>query len=298
VTVGILQRIVDTARPAAQPLRPAVIRLGVGAYAIRSGLRRRNMFKKVHRQHPKRFKPVGLVRVLKEPLPPKVADALFDAAQVANLASTLGIAHRITGPLNAALQLWTLSYRNSWGMILHNDNTTVLHQIVLGTTRSADALSVDALVRDGTLTPDRFDRHYGGVPTLVNLATTAVYLISGVAKVRSPMGWKWAMGRTLREQIAADAVRKELFGSEAAKLAGPLYRAGDRFGVLAAGALLVELGAPLAMADRRLGKWFSLAAVGMHWGIYVAMNIKFRYNMSGVAYLGYFPAGPQQPPAR
>ena len=94
----------------------------------------------------------------RRPLPPRVANALYDAAQVTNIVATLGIAHRVSGPVNAALQLWTLSYRNSWGMILHNDNMALMHQLVLGVTPSADALSVDALVRDKALTPRRFDR--------------------------------------------------------------------------------------------------------------------------------------------
>lgn len=170
-TNGLLHLAVETLRPAAQPVRPAVLRLTTGAFTIWNNLRRRSMFHKLNRQDASQFDPVGPVRVLRRPLPPRVANALYDAAQVTNIVATLGIAHRVSGPVNAALQLWTLSYRNSWGMILHNDNMALMHQLVLGVTPSADALSVDALVRDKTLTPQRFDRAYGGIPTAMNVAT-------------------------------------------------------------------------------------------------------------------------------
>lgn len=290
---GILIRALDTLRPAATPVRPAVIRLGVGIFSGINNHRRRGIFRDLHRQDPARFRPVGPVRILRRPLPPKAADLLFDAAQITNAATTAGIAHRVTGPVNAALQLWTLSYRNSWSMVYHNDNMLVLQQAVLGLTPSADALSVDSLIRESTLYPQRFDRAYGGIPTAVNIAAAAVYVISGIAKVRSPLGWSWAGGAALRDQIAADAVRKEVFGGTAPAPAGVLYRSNARFGMLAAMALAVELGAPLSLLNRRVGQGFAMAAWGMHLGIRLIMGIKFTYNLSGVSYLGYFPVGAQ-----
>lgn len=292
---GLLHRVVKTLRPAAQPVRPAVLRLGNGVFTVWNTLRRRAMFHKLNHQDAAQFAPVGPVRVLRRPLPPKVANTLYDVAQIANIAATLGIAHRVSGPVNAALQLWTLSYRNSWGMVFHNDNMALLHQMVLGVTRSADALSVDALVRDQTLTPQRFDRTYGGIATAMNIATCAVYVISGVAKVRSPQGWKWATGNTLRDQIAADAVRKEVFGTQAPEAARHLYHARGFFTVAGVGALVIELGAPFSLVNRRWGQIFSVAAWSMHIGIRYIMGIKFPYNTLGVSYLPYFPVGPQFP---
>lgn len=294
---SILHRVVDHLTPAATPLRPAVLRVGTGAFSAVNNARRRKIFRDLHRSEPAKFRPVGVAKVLKKPLPPVVADRLFDAAQVTNALATIGAGHRVTGPLNALLQLWTLSYRNSWSMILHNDNMLLAHQLVLGFTRSADALSVDSLLKERTLVPDRFDRAYGAVATGMNIATCAVYFISGVAKVRSSYGWSWGSGRALREQIAADAVRKEVFGSSASGL-GPLaYRHGDSVGGLAAVALAVELGAPLALLNRRVGQIIAVSAWGMHIGIYLVMGIKFTYNMSGVSYLSLFPVGPQLPAA-
>lgn len=290
-----MHRALDLFRPAAQPLRPAVLRLATGAFSAVHHLRRRGMFQTLHRQDVSQFTPVGVVKVLKRPLPPVVADRLFDAAQVVNAAATLGIGHRVTGPLNAALQLWTISYRNSWTMLLHNDNMLVLHQMVLGTTRSADALSVDSLLRDRTLAPERFDRAYGGIPTAMNIATTAVYFISGVAKVRGPLGLRWAKGDVLRGQIAIDGLRKDLFGSAKPEAGTALYQQKELFTALAVTALVVELGAPLSLLHRRLGQLFAVGAWGMHVGIRIVMGIRFKYNVSGLSYLPYFPLGGQLP---
>ncbi|MGW9551567.1 hypothetical protein ACWG8W_11005 [Citricoccus zhacaiensis] len=289
------QKAVDLLRPAAQPIRPAVLRVATGIFSAAHNIRRRTMFRTLHAQDASQFTPVGVVKILRKPLPPRVADGIFDAAQAVNIAATLGIGHRITGPLNAALQLWTISYRNSWTMLLHSDNMLTMHQMVLGATRSADALSIDSLRREGTLFPQRFDRAYGAVPTAMNVATVAVYFISGMAKVRGPLGLKWAGGDVLRGQIAVDGMRKDLFGSTKPEAGAALYRQKELFTVMAVVSLAVELGAPLSLINRRLGQVFAAGAWGMHVGIRIIMGIKFKYNISGVSYLPYFPMGPQLP---
>lgn len=286
-------RLTDHLLPATQAVRPAILRIGVGAFAAINNGRRRGMFRKLHRSDHAQFRPVGIVRILRRPLPVPVADALFDAAQVTNALALAGAGYRVTGPLNALLQLWTLSYRNSWSMILHNDNMLVTQQLVLGFTRSADALSVDAAFTGRGQLPQRYDRAYGLPATGMNIAATAVYFISGVAKVRSDYGWGWARGSALRDQIGADAVRKEVFGTQASGIGLAIYRYGGSFTPLAAMALAVELAAPVSLLNRRVGQLFSLSAWGMHLGIRMVMGIKFHYNLSGVSYLGFFPVGPQ-----
>ncbi|WP_288817738.1 hypothetical protein [uncultured Micrococcus sp.] len=284
-------RLMDTLRPVLPATRPALLRLAVGGYAAARQFRRRRMFQRVHAQEPDRFAPVGPCRVLSRPLPPAVADAVFDLTQVVNVAATLGLAHRVTGPVNAALQIWTTAYRNSWGMVLHNDNMVVLHQAVLGCTRSADAWSVDALVRGRWHLRDVAARRYGAVPVAMNTASVAVYLICGVAKVRSELGLRWAGGDVLRGQIAVDGLRKDLFGSSKQDLGVTLYSRRRLFTALAAGALVVELAAPAALVHPSIGRLFALGAWGMHGGIRAVMGIHFPYNTSGVAYLSFFVLG-------
>lgn len=56
----------------------------------------------------------------------------------------------------------------------------------------------------------------------------------------------------------------------------------------AAGSLALELLAPIALVDRRIGQLWSVAAWSMHVGIKKIMNITFRYHLSGNPYLPFF----------
>lgn len=67
---------------------------------------------------------------------------------------------------------------------------------------------------------------------------------------------------------------------------------------MAAVSLIVEIGAPLAVLDRRLGWLFSSAAFSMHWGIKAIMRITFPYNLSGVVYLPFLVMPPPDPRER
>ena len=50
-------------------------------------------------------------------------------------------------PIAAALLLWTLSYRNSWGLPFHTENLLVLHVIALALAPAADAWALGAAKR-------------------------------------------------------------------------------------------------------------------------------------------------------
>lgn len=275
-----LDRRVFGSAPASQL---ALQRIALGAYTAHYLGRRVGMLRKVHRTDPVLFAPVGPVRALSKPLPPCVADALVSAELVAATAFALGVRHRVTGPLHSALLLWTLSYRNSWSMVFHNDNTLVLHTAVTGLSPAADTWSVDAV---GRPTPAPHWRY--AFPTGVSSAVTAAaYLVAGLAKVRGPLGWGWASGDALRSQVAADGLRKALLGSSAATLGVRLYRHTWLWRLMAVGSLLAELLAPLALLDRRLGRMWAVLAFSMHWGIKAVMGVTFRYHLSGAAYLSF-----------
>ncbi|WP_232820319.1 hypothetical protein [Brachybacterium sp. YJGR34] len=297
-----LRSLASTARrrlaPTAAATTPAVLRLAVGAYHLRHVGRRRSLYRGVHRTDAASFDPVGPARILRRPLPPRVADALLDASLVTGALFTAGIAHRVTGPLHAALQTWNFSYRNSWSMVYHHENTLVLHTMVLGAAPSADALSVDALRRDGTLLPARRSWMYGATPTVMNAAVSLTYLIAGLAKLSGGDGARWIEGGTMRGHIAFDALRKEMLGEQGSPLARALYPYKHLFTAMATVSLVLELGAPLAVLDRRLGRLFALGAFGMHWGIKGIMRITFPYNLSGVLYLPFVLMPPPDPPQR
>lgn len=88
--------------------------------------------------------------------------------------------------------------------------------------------------------------------------------------------------------IGIDGLREELLGDGAAPLASALYGKVRLFGVMAAGSLALELGAPAVLADKRLSRLWALGAFSMHWGIYLTMKIKFRYQMSGLVFASFF----------
>ncbi len=281
----------STARSPRSARRPAVLRVLTGAWTAGYLGTRVTMLRRIHRTDPRLFAPVGPCRVLRRPLPAPLADALVLACLAADLAFTLGLRHRVVGPVHAGLLLWTLSYRNSWSMIFHNDNVLVLQTVVLGLSPSADALSLDA--RRPSAVPVRApqDWRYGLATAMVRAVTAATYLVAGIAKLRGPLGWSWTRGESLRSQIAADALRKELLGSTSAPLGVRLYSRTRLFRLLATGSLLVELAAPLALLDRRLGRAWAVGAFGMHWGIRALMGIRFRHQQSGVAFAAFLTGG-------
>jgi len=271
---------------AAPASRLGVVRALVGGYTLYYLFKRRDMFKRMVRTDPELFAPVGPVRVLPKPVPPSVADALNDATLVTTALFTLGSGHKVVGKLHSALLLWTLSYRNSWSMIFHNDNSLVLHTMVLAASRAGDAVSLDALALGGA-EPAPHQR-YGWPLRLMNAASTLTYLVPGIAKVAGPSGWGWADGNGMRRQVAVDGIRKEVFGSRGSESGYRLYRYKHLFTGFAVGSLILEIGAPLALLNRNLGKLWAVSMFGLHWGIRVIMGIRFRYQQSGISFAPWF----------
>jgi hypothetical protein len=274
--------------------RLGALRVLIGGYALFYLARRRRMLARIAETDARLFAPVGLARPLSRPLNPAAARATVDATLLANLAFVAGAWHQVTGPLYAWLLLWTLSYRNSWSMIFHSDNLLALHAIVLACSRSADALALDAR-RTRRAAPAPHWR-YGWPIQLMRTLTTLPYCLAGIAKVKGPLGWRWATGESLRRQVAVDGLRKELLGSSATPAAFALYRHVELFRALAVGSLAVELLAPATLASRRASQLWALNALGMHWGILAVMGIRFRYQLAGVAFAPFFPV--ERPLAR
>lgn len=270
-----------TPMPAA---RLATSRMLVGGWSLVYLHRRRRMLRALARGRRREFRPVGPVRVVRRPLPVPVVQAAVAATCFTSAAVAVGWRHRLTGPLHAALLLAVLSYRNSWGMIFHNDNLLVLHAGVIALAPAADARSLDARRRE---TPAGASWRYGWPVQLLSATTVATYFVAGVAKVKGPLGWGWASGASLRSQVLADGLRKELLGDGASSLAHRLHDADRLWGAMAAGSLAVELGAPVALVSRRLGRLWAVAAWGMHVGIKVIMGITFRYQLSGIAFSSF-----------
>ena len=168
---------------------------------------------------------------------PELFRWLFLATLATGVCFTLGLGLRITGPLFAGLLLWVLCYRNSWSMIYHSDNLLVFHVFVPAVARSADALSVDALLRrrlrapasllasPGAIAPRLPSWQYGWPVKLMCALTVSAYFVTAVAKLSGPLGLSWISGQALRSQMAVDAMRKELLGEEATQSASRLKTA-------------------------------------------------------------------------
>lgn len=259
--------------------RLAMLRALLGAYALVYVVVRLPHLIAVGRFAAQEFAPVGPVELLDAPLPDAAAVALVIAAVPLGIAFVLGAHHRVTGPAFAAVLLWIVSYRNSWGMVFHTENLLVLHVLVLGVTRSADALSRDARGRpDPGVGP-----HWGWPVRLLCAVTVATYVIAGITKLQVS-GLAWIGSDTLRGLVAYDNLRKVELGDPFSPIGAALVGQRWLFGPLAALSLLIELGAPLALVSRRLGRWWAALAWSFHLGVLALMAILFHYPLSGAAF--------------
>ncbi|NIQ16097.1 MAG: hypothetical protein GTO02_17410 [Candidatus Dadabacteria bacterium] len=186
-------------------------------------------------------------------------------------------------------------------MIYHSQNIVVLHYIILGFTRSADTISLDYFINRYLYNrknshSDSFKKiysiapswHYGWPIKLILAVTTSTYLLAGIAKILGPLGFSWFFGESVRSQIAVDAIRKEILSNGAKPLAYILYNKVYLFTFIGVSTLVLELGAPFAMLNKRLGYLWSISTFLMHWGIYFIMGINFRYQMLGIVFLPFF----------
>jgi len=285
--------------------RLAVLRIVLGVATLVEFGPRFWYFSSIAESSPTLFEPAGLARVLEGPISVQLFQVIFIMTVLANVAFILGWRFDRTGPLFAGLLIWLLCYRNSWSMIYHSDNLVIWHILILGLTRSADALSLDArkdwslvhfarrltgkamVLASPALARPVWHWEYGYPIKLLCAVTAVVYVLSGVAKVAGPLGWEWSLGEGLRNQVAYDGLRKELIDEGAQPLAFWLYNNVALATVMGVGTLVIELGAPLVLLSWRLGILWAAGAFAMHWGIYAIMGITFWYQLSGLAFLPF-----------
>jgi hypothetical protein len=269
--------------------RLGMARFVLGGYTLWYLTRQRNKFRKLASSDPALFAPVGPVRVLDKPLPAPVAHTVIDATVASTALFTLGVGHRIVGPVHSALLTWTLSYRNAWSMIFHSENTLVWHTLILGASHAADGAAVDALLHRRTDRGTVPHSRYGWPLQAMQAASAGTYLLAGVAKLRGSAGRGWLTGGQLRRQVAMDRVRKDMYGStRGATVTHALYPYEHLFTSFALASLALELGAPLGLVHPRAGRGWAVLTFGMHWGIRAIMGIRFRYQLCGAAFAPWF----------
>lgn len=228
---------------------------------------------------PKNFHRLGVIRLLDAPLSSGVRLALPLVTMALAVPFILGVRYRIVAPLFALALLFTLSYRNAWGMPFHTENLLVLHALVLAIVPAHEAWSWDRRGRAAAPPDERF----GWPLRALAVITVLTYVLAGVAKVRLG-GWAWTDGEALTEHIAIDNLRKHLMGAPMSPVAALVLEHAWLMHGLAIATLVIELGAPLALLDRRLALAWSLGAWGFHLGVVVLMAIVFPYPLAGLAY--------------
>lgn len=269
--------------------RLAVLRAMVGAFALVYLSSRFGSFTGMRSFHPSEFAPVGLAQILDAPLPGALVLLSVALAIALSALFMMGFGYRVVGPAFALILLWITSYRSSWGMLFHTDNLLCLHALVLGVAPAADALSLDARrARErGQRLGQEPDGRYGWPIRVLCLITVCTYVVAGVAKLKLA-GLAWGNGDMLRTQIAYDNLRKIELGSGSSALGVWLLRYGWVFAPLSVLSLLIELGAPLALLNRRVALLWAGAAWSFHLGVAVLMHIAFPYPLSLVAFLPLF----------
>jgi len=263
--------------------RLATLRFLTGVFALAYLLVRAPVLADFRRP-PGGFHPVGLVSWLDAPLPVWAVFVIFGLTLLTAACFTLGHRYRWTGPAFALLFLWVTSYRNSWGMVFHNENLLALHLCVLGLSDAAAAVSLDARRAGGAPPPHA---RFGWPLRLMSATTVLVYVLAGVAKLKVT-GISWMDGDVLRNYIAYDAMRKTQIGSIRSPIAGYIVQVGWPYVLLSVFTLVVELGGPIALCSRRLTLYWVLAAYGFHVGVFASMAIAFPYPLSGIAFGSMF----------
>lgn len=260
--------------------RLAALRLLIGGYALLYVVIRWGEFAALAQLPASQWKGVGVTLVAG---PPALAMVVTSATAVLLVAFVAGWRYRVTGPLAAVAFLWTMSYRNSWGMIFHTENLHVLHVLVLACAPAADAWSLDAR----RPRPDVPAGH--GWPIKLMLAlTAATYVLAGVAKLRIA-GLDWLDGEQLRNQIAIDNLRKLLLGDRVAPLAHLVLERPAVLTGFCVLTLVLEFAAPVVLVAPRLGRWWAAGAWGFHVGVVLLMNIWFPYPLTGLAFAPLLP---------
>lgn len=278
----MIARLIDADAP---PERLAMFRILTGVFAVVYVVVRLPVFLELRDRSPSAFEPVGVLAPLDSPLPETVIVGLIAVTLIAGVVATLGLRFRLTAPVFAISLLALTTYRGSWGQLLHFENLFVLHLVVLAFAPGADVWSVDAR----RLGPrQREPTAYGWPLALLATITVTTYVIAGVAKLRYG-GAGWVFGDTLRNHVAYSAGRLELLGGTPSPLADDAVRHPWVFPPLAAGAVAIELLAPVALFGRRLRNLWVVGAWAMHAAIFALMLVGFPYPLFLVAFAPLFP---------
>ncbi len=255
--------------------RLALLRILVGTFAVVWVLASADELVDLADLDPARFRPVGVVALSGVgPVSAASTAAIIAVTVACGAGFVLARWYRLTAPAFALGLLWLTTYQNCWGKLLHTENLLVVHVLVLAASPAADRFLPPRGARPTS-------RH-GWPVAVMALATTLAYFVAGVAKLRHT-GLDWLDPSTLRDWVAYDLIRKDLFGDPYLPIGPHAVPHLWLFAPPAVFTLLVELGAPVALIWRRVAIPWAVAAWTLHLAVFAVMYVAFPYHLAGLA---------------
>jgi len=268
--------------------RLAVMRIAMGAYAVVWTAARSVNIIDTARQPVRRFDPVGPLWFLDRPLPVWVVGVAILVVVVSGLALAAGWRYRFTAPIAAVSFLLLTTYRNSWGHVIHTENLVSMQLLILAIAPASVVWSMDARRRSHTAPDAKVgDDGWWAVKSMAVIAV-GTYFVAGMAKLRIG-GLDWIDGDVLLHQVAFDNARKIQIGAPASPFAAWFVSQQWLMLPAAFGAMVIELGAPLALIKERVAIYWAASAVLLHLGILAVMAILFPFQLLGLGILPLVP---------
>jgi hypothetical protein len=270
----------------APPERLAAYRIVLGVFVTAYLIGRTEAFLELGTRDANRFDPVGVFRLIGQPISGATNSVIVAAVIAGGVAFTVGWRFRLTGPLFAVGVMLLTTHRSSWGQMLHFENLMTLQLIVLAPFRAADAWSLDRR-RTTSTAPRGASVDYQFPLTVASVVVVTTYVIAGIAKLRNG-GLDWVVGDTLRNHIAYSYSRLDLFGANGSVFARLALDYERVLPFLAGTSVLVELLAPVALLGGLWRNVWVAAAWFMHVGILALMLVGFPSPLFLVAFAPMF----------
>lgn len=196
---------------------------------------------------------------------------LHQAATWSLLAAAVGLCTNAALLCAFVLQLVLEGLLNCFGKVTHATIPLVHAMLFVALAPCGRVWSVDAVLRRwwrarrGLDTPPPPPSRFARWPFELLLVELAFYYFDAGLSKLSASGLAWMDGATLQFSLV------KLGGNVAAVIAPHLWLCA----LLSAGALVFELGFPLAIVLRRLRPWFLAAGVAFHLGNHVLLDLIF-----------------------
>jgi hypothetical protein len=200
--------------------------------------------------------------------------------------SALGLFTRITTACSLVLALVCLGYVNDFGFVDQQNNLTMLVLGGMAFGRTGDAFSLDAWFRrrSGTSVPLQPSGEYRWPIRFAALCLVLVYFSSAIAKLRES-GFGWTRGEDLAWLITSHSLGDPStlrFGVVPYAWALNVAKNTALCSLLAKSTLALELGAPLALLDRRAFAVTMFALFVMTASMSALMGVTFALTFSPV----------------